>query len=189
MCGSLLATPAAPPALAIFGAYLLSDALWSLTRGPPLRADMWAHHAIGATLLGAAAAAWSAHPAPINAAARALLWMEATTPFLNGAWLFRHAKLPLAALGCDGAVVALWPWARLRGPLAAIAAVWAAYMGGGGGGGDAPPLAAQLARLPSLPAAALFYFAAAGLLAALQVVWGVALARRFVESAAALRAK
>ena len=136
---------------ACYLAYLLSDAVWSLSVGPPLRPDMWAHHAAGALLLATAAAAWRSHPGPINAAARALLWMESTTPFLNASWLV------------------LWPWTRLAGPSKAIAAVWGAFAGAG----------APLAELARLPVVVLLYLVATLLLAGLQVVWGAVLAKRF----------
>jgi hypothetical protein len=169
MCASLLTNDSAPPALAIFGAYLLSDAVWSLSVGPPLRPDMWAHHAAGALLLATAAAAWQSHPGPINNAARALLWMESTTPFLNASWFLCHYGASFAALCCDAIVLALWPWARLAGPSKAIAAVWGAFAGAG----------APLAELARLPVVVLLYLVATLLLAGLQVVWGAVLAKRF----------
>ena len=176
---SLVTSSPAPPALSIFFSYLVSDfAGVSLNLGPQLRFDMYAHHAIGLALLIAAASAWEFHPLPINAAARALLWMEATTPFLNASWAARAIGFPTLALACDALVLTLWPWARLRGPVVALYTVWHAY-----GGGDVLPLAGAAATFLKLPAAPVCFFLAAGLLAALQFVWGFVLVKRFVASA------
>ena len=155
LCGPL-------PGAVSFVSYLLADLAAGLLVPPPVRAEMWAHHAL-CVGISAAGIAIMARGAPGERAAAesstvTLLWMEGVNPFLHGLWLATRepalsGRVPRAGKGAlAAALLALYAWLRVAGCARVAAAVWSQHWG-------------------VLGAPAPLYFALVAALSAMQVYW------------------
>jgi hypothetical protein len=166
----LLSTPLS--AAACFASYLLSDLASSRLTGPPLRAEMVAHHVLCVVLTGAGmrvmVAGSPGERAAVEACAAALLWMEAVNPLLHLLWVVSkepeaRRRTPLwARAAVAAALLGQYAWLRVAGSARVAADVWGRFW-------------------DVLGAPAPFFFALVVALATMQVVWWLKIANMVVE--------